>query len=168
MHCIHRNIRCRMDRSTRVSGKSNETSAAPEMNHAGIGTFFGAAESRAIRRAEESEPNAGSRLCQKCVFVKTVVMSPRVNASPPMLDATSVGVQVLNELATECGVPVPPISASKPIDMMTSCSAFLRNWYLGPISRFPNPVCGLSPAGSILLVPISTPSQGVTSFFPAA
>jgi len=33
---------------------------------------------------------------------------------------------------------------------------------------FPNPVCGLSPAGSILLVPISTPSQGVTSFFPAA
>jgi hypothetical protein len=27
--------------------KSNETSAAPEMNHAGIGTFFGAAESRA-------------------------------------------------------------------------------------------------------------------------
>jgi serine O-acetyltransferase len=36
-----------MDRSTRESGKSNETSAAPEMNHAGIGTFFGAAESRA-------------------------------------------------------------------------------------------------------------------------
>ena len=73
----------------------------------------------------------------------------------------------LNELATECGVPVPPISASKPIDMMTSCSAFLRNWYLAPIPDFPSPICGLSPAGSILLVPISTPSQGVTSLFPA-
>ena len=65
-------------------------------------------------------------------------MSPRVNASPPMLDATSVGVEVLNELATECGVPVPPISASKPIDMMTGARRFEGTGIRAAISRFPN------------------------------